>query len=145
GSLRVSGPKALYRMSAQSAQSEVLDQFAAGTGGTYFHNRNDLDEGLRQAVAAPPVSYVLGFSPQNLKLNGAYHTFKISLANRKSASRRGVDNLLRARRRIRQKPQSRKFRKRFSLRRKSKTYPWTCKLSSSSLMPRRQNFPLWLI
>ena len=86
GSLRVSGPKALYRTSAQLAQSEVLDQLAAGTGGTYFHNRNDLDEGLRQAVAAPPVSYVLGFSPQNLKLNGAYHTLKVSLASKQKFS-----------------------------------------------------------
>jgi len=86
GSLRVSGPKALYRTSAQLAQSEVLDQFAAGTGGTYFHNRNDLDEGLRQAVAAPPVSYVLGFSPQNLKLNGAYHNLKVSLIGKQKFS-----------------------------------------------------------
>jgi len=80
GSYRVSGPKALYRTSAQSAQSEILAEFAAGTGGTYFHNRNDLDEGLRQAVAAPPVSYVLGFSPQNLKLNGSFHTLRVTMA-----------------------------------------------------------------
>ena len=82
GSFRVAGIKTLYRTSAQSAQSQILDDFAAGTGGTYFHNRNDLDEGLRQAVAAPPVSYVLGFSPQNLKLNGSYHTLKVSLTGK---------------------------------------------------------------
>jgi len=80
GSYRVQGPKALYRTEAQSAQSYVLGDLAAGTGGTYFHNRNDLDEGFRQAVAAPPVSYVLGFSPQNLKLNGSYHTLKVTMA-----------------------------------------------------------------
>jgi len=82
GAFRVAGPKALYRTSAQSAQSQILDDFAAGTGGTYFHNRNDLDEGLRQAVAAPPVSYVLGFAPQNLKLNGSYHTLKVTLTGK---------------------------------------------------------------
>jgi len=82
GSFRVAGPKTMYRTTAQFAQSEVLDQFAAGTGGTYFHNRNDLDEGLRQAVAAPPVSYVLGFAPQNLKLDGSYHTLKVALTNK---------------------------------------------------------------
>ena len=82
GSFRVAGIKTLYRTSAQAAQSQILDDFAAGTGGTYFHNRNDLDEGLRQAVAAPPVSYVLGFSPQNLKLNGSYHTLKVSLTGK---------------------------------------------------------------
>jgi VWFA-related protein len=80
GSYRVQGPKALYRTEAQTAQSYILGDLAAATGGTYFHNRNDLDEGFRQAVAAPPVSYVLGFSPQNLKLNGAYHTLKVTMA-----------------------------------------------------------------
>lgn len=83
GSPRVQGPKALYRTSAQSAQSQILDEFAGGTGGTYFHNRNDIDEGLRQAVAAPPVSYVLGFSPQNLKLNGSFHTLKVTLTGKR--------------------------------------------------------------
>jgi len=78
----IQGPKTLYRTSAQFAQSQVLDDFAAGTGGTYFHNRNDLDEGLRQAIAAPPVSYLLGFAPQNLKLNGSFHTLKVSLAGK---------------------------------------------------------------
>lgn len=80
GSFHVQGPKALYRTEAQAAQSYILGDLAAATGGTYFHNRNDLDEGFRQAVAAPPVSYVLGFSPQNLKLNGAYHTLKVTMA-----------------------------------------------------------------
>ena len=55
---------------------------ADGTGGTFFHNRNDLDEGLRQAVAAPPLSYLLGFSPQNLKVDGHFHGLKVSLANK---------------------------------------------------------------
>lgn len=82
GSYRVQGPKALYRVSAQGAQSQVLDDLAASTGGTYFHNRNDLDEGIRQAVAAPAVSYLLGFSPQNLKLNGSFHTLKVTLTGK---------------------------------------------------------------
>ena len=83
---RVAGIKSLYRTSAQSAQSEILDEFAAGTGGTYFHNRNDLDAGLRQAVGAPAVSYILGFSPQNLKLNGGYHTLKVTLTGKQKYS-----------------------------------------------------------
>ena len=31
---------------AQFAQSDILGQLADGTGGTFFHNRNDLDRGL---------------------------------------------------------------------------------------------------
>jgi hypothetical protein len=82
----VQGPKALYRTSSQAAQSQVLDDLSAGTGGTYFHNRNDIDEGLRQAIAAPPVSYLLGFAPQNLKLNGSFHTLKVALAGKQKFS-----------------------------------------------------------
>jgi VWFA-related protein len=79
GSYRVQGLKLQYRTTAQAEQSQILDDLAGATGGTYFHNRNDLEEGFRQAVVAPPISYVLGFSPQNLKLNGAYHTLKVTM------------------------------------------------------------------
>jgi VWFA-related protein len=81
-SSRTAGYHATYRMAAQSAQDDVLAQLADGTGGTFFHNRNDLDEGMREAGAAPALSYLLGFSPQNLKLNGQYHTLKVALTNK---------------------------------------------------------------
>jgi hypothetical protein len=81
-SVRTVGFKASYRIAAQFAQSDILGQLADGTGGTFFHNRNDLDAGLRQAVAAPQLSYLLGFSPQNMKIDGRYHTLKVSLANK---------------------------------------------------------------
>jgi VWFA-related protein len=63
-------------------QNEVLGELADGTGGTFFRNRNDIDQGLLQAAAEPEVSYVLGFSPQNLKLDGKYHHLKVSFANK---------------------------------------------------------------
>jgi VWFA-related protein len=79
---KTAGIKGGYRVQAQLAQSDILAQLADGTGGTFFHNRNDIDEGLREAAAAPAMSYLLGFSPQNLKLNGAYHTLKVSLTGK---------------------------------------------------------------
>jgi VWFA-related protein len=85
-SLRTRGFKASYRVAAQSAQDEVLDQLAHGTGGTFFHNRNDLDQGLREAVAAPQLSYLLGFSPQNLKVDGRFHSLKVTLTNKEKYS-----------------------------------------------------------
>lgn len=81
-SIRTAGFKGSYRIAAQFAQSDILGQLADATGGTFFHNRNDLDAGLRQAVAAPQLSYLLGFSPQNMKIDGRYHTLKVSLANK---------------------------------------------------------------
>ncbi len=82
GSALTVGPKSAFLADAQFAQSEVLAQFADGTGGTFFHNRNDLDEGLRRAVVAPSLSYLIGFSPQNLKVDGRYHVLKVSLAGK---------------------------------------------------------------
>lgn len=63
-------------------QDQLLAELADGTGGTFFHNRNDVDKGLLQATTEPETSYVLGFAPQNLKLDGKYHHLKVTLANK---------------------------------------------------------------
>src|SRR5207244_8909353 len=80
--IRTAGFKTSYRVSTQVAQEDVLAQVADGTGGTFFHNRNDVDEAMREAGAAPALSYLLGFSPQNLKIDGRYHALKVSLTNK---------------------------------------------------------------
>jgi len=85
-SFRTAGYKASFRVQTQLAQSEILGDLALGTGGTFYHNRNDLDVALREAVAAPAASYLLGFSPQNLKLNGSFHSLKVSLAGKQKFS-----------------------------------------------------------
>jgi hypothetical protein len=76
------GYKASYRVAAQFAQQDVLAQLADGTGGKFFHNRNDVDEAMREAGAAPSFSYLLGFSPQNLKIDGRFHTLKVALTKK---------------------------------------------------------------
>jgi VWFA-related protein len=81
-SYKTAGYKDNYRVQAQFAQEEILNDLASGTGGTFYHNRNDIDVALRQAVAAPVASYLLGFSPQNLKLNGSFHTLKVALTGK---------------------------------------------------------------
>ena len=70
----------------ESAQSDVLAELADGTGGTFFHNRNDIDQGLLQAAQEPEISYLLGFSPQNLKLDGKYHHLKVTLTGKQKWS-----------------------------------------------------------
>jgi hypothetical protein len=52
---------------------------ADATGGTFFHNNNDLVEGFRRVASTPEYYYVLAFSPQNLKLNGRFHNLKVTL------------------------------------------------------------------
>jgi VWFA-related protein len=68
--------------SEELIQSDVMEELADGTGGTFFHNRNDIDQGLLHAVQEPEVSYLLGFSPQNLKLDGKYHHLKVTLTGK---------------------------------------------------------------
>ncbi len=52
---------------------------ADSTGGVFFHNSNDLDEGFRRVAETPEYSYVLAFVPQNLKLDGSFHSLKVTL------------------------------------------------------------------
>jgi VWFA-related protein len=63
-------------------QDDVLVELADGSGGLFIHNRNDIDRGLLQVAAEPEVSYVLGFTPQNLKLDGRYHHLKVAFTNK---------------------------------------------------------------
>jgi VWFA-related protein len=74
-----------YRESAVATE-DVLAELADGTGGTFFHNSNDLNEGFARVAAAPEVSYVLGFSPPALRPDGSFHRLKISLVSRKGVS-----------------------------------------------------------
>jgi VWFA-related protein len=76
----------------REVQNDPLAVLAEGTGGTFYHHRNDLDVGLKQMITAPDVSYLLTFSPAELKRNGAGHSLKVKLADSKGltiSARRG--------------------------------------------------------
>ena len=68
----------LFDTDEATAQSDVMAALAYGTGGTFFHNNNDLNEGFRQTADAPEFIYILGFSPQ--KLDGKFHKLKVTLS-----------------------------------------------------------------
>ena len=70
-------------IAAASTAQDLLGEFAAATGGTFFHNDNGLEEGFQQLGSQPEYVYVLGFSPGNLKLDGSYHGVRVTV---KSAS-----------------------------------------------------------
>jgi len=63
------------------AQSDVLAELAAGTGAGFFQNNNDLDAGFARLVSAPEYYFLLAFSPQNLKMDGSFHSLKVTLKN----------------------------------------------------------------
>ncbi len=73
--------KASYERQAALANMDVLEEFAEDTGGAFFHDNNDFAAGLKRLATQPEYIYVLGFAPQNLKLNGSYHKLKIVLKN----------------------------------------------------------------
>ena len=73
--------EAIYDIDAASADDNVLSDLAESTGGTFFHNSNDLALGLKQAAEAPTYYYVLAFSPQNLKYDGRFHRLSVKLTN----------------------------------------------------------------
>jgi len=78
----VSPLKTISTMREEETHFTPLAELADGTGGTFFHDRNDIDQGLLHAAGEPEVSYVLGFTPQNLKLDGKYHNLKVTLVNK---------------------------------------------------------------
>ena len=71
--------KAQYQRESAIAEEGIMEELADATGGRYFHNNNDLKAGFAEVAAAPEFVYVLGFSPQNLKLDGAYHALRVKL------------------------------------------------------------------
>ena len=77
------GKKNMLRIEREREASEALAILAAETGGLVFQNSNDLNLGFRRVGALPDVSYVLAFSPQNLKFDGTFHSLKVTLTKAK--------------------------------------------------------------
>lgn len=75
----INKPAATFALGSEesAAQNDVLADLAYGTGGIFFHNNNDLEEGLRRASDAPEYVYVVGFAPQ--RLDGKFHKLKIAV------------------------------------------------------------------
>ncbi len=59
--------------------SDVMAEVAQGTGGEFVHNDNDLKNGFAM-LAQSPISYVLAFTPHDLKIDGKFHALKVTLS-----------------------------------------------------------------
>ncbi len=69
----------VMQTNAAAANADLLAVLADGTGGIFFHNNNDFNEGFRRLADTPEYSYILGFVPQNLKPDGSFHALKVKL------------------------------------------------------------------
>jgi VWFA-related protein len=70
-----------YNTSREVDDRGTLAEIATGTGGQFFYGDNDLLGGMRKILLPPEVSYVLTFSPSELKPDGAFHALKVTLAH----------------------------------------------------------------
>ena len=68
--------------SGDPEDSSPLGEFADGTGGSFYRNNNNLEAGIRRLSGFPELVYVLGFSPSNLKNDGAFHTIVVKLVGK---------------------------------------------------------------
>ncbi len=67
-----------YRRESMAANADVMEELADGTGGTFYHNSNDIEAGFRTLITRPDCTYLLAFSPANTK-PGAHHTLKVKV------------------------------------------------------------------
>ena len=91
GSASAERDAAQYRGYAMTLNEDVMAELAEGTGGTFFHNSNDLEGGLQRLTVVPEWVYLLEFSPTGVKLDGSYHALKVTAKGEglKVESRRG--------------------------------------------------------
>ena len=73
-----------YRTSGLLAEG-AMASLADGTGGTFFHNSNDLDAGFKALTETPETVYLLELSLEGVKSDGTYHRLKVKL------DRQGLD------------------------------------------------------
>jgi VWFA-related protein len=79
GTTRTTRAKAQSRGESMLLDEDIMGELAQGTGGTYFHNSNDLEGGLQTLTAVPEYVYLIELSLQNVKQDGAYHLLKVKL------------------------------------------------------------------
>lgn len=89
-SSRGSASQSDYNRTSMNLAEGSMESLADGTGGTFFHNRNDLGAGFKSLTETPEVVYVLELSLDGVKQDGTYHHLKVKV------NREGTD--VRARR-----------------------------------------------
>ena len=75
--------KHLMLTESARVQTDGMRSLAADTGGIFFSNSNDLEDGFKRVAGLPEAFYILAFSPQNLKLDGNFHPIQVKLIAQK--------------------------------------------------------------
>ena len=72
-------------LASMQASENAMAELADGSGGTFFHNNNDLLGGLKSLAAAPEYVYLISIPLKDVKTNGSFHQLKVKV------NRPGVD------------------------------------------------------
>jgi VWFA-related protein len=70
----------LLGTSPKEAGNNPLVYLAQSTGGRFFHNNNDLNQGFTELAVLPEITYVLGFAPDPVP-DGKYHSLSVRLTS----------------------------------------------------------------
>jgi hypothetical protein len=64
-----------------------MGALAHGTGGSFYHNQNDLDKGFRELGVVPDTMYVISFKPST-SADGHFHKLKVEVDRKYSPQAR---------------------------------------------------------
>lgn len=67
------------RRSEMLSAGGTMGALADGTGGTFFHNSNDLAAGFKELTAMPECTYMLELPLDAVKMDGSYHRLKVKV------------------------------------------------------------------
>ena len=79
GATDVEGP---YYQQSAIASGDVLEDLAAGTGGTNVHGNSDLTAAVNRLASPPEVRYLIRFSPSELTPDGSFHSLRVRVLNK---------------------------------------------------------------
>jgi VWFA-related protein len=66
-------------LNGMQESENALSEMANGTGGTFFHNNNDLAAGLQGLMAPPQTEYLLEISLKGVKPTGTFHPLQVKV------------------------------------------------------------------
>jgi VWFA-related protein len=78
-SSRGSASQSDYNRTSMTLAEGSMESLADGTGGTFFHNSNDLGTGFKSLTETPEMVYVLELSLDGVKHDGTYHHLKVKV------------------------------------------------------------------
>ena len=74
------GYEAQSHRESAALHEDVMAELADGSGGTFFHDNNDLELGFKELGAGPEYVYMLELSLGHVKADGSYHRLKVKVA-----------------------------------------------------------------